>query len=326
MTATVTIGMPVRNGAEYVEEAIKSLLAQTETDFILHISDNCSEDETPTICARLAAEDERILYERQACNRGIKWNFEHLFLAARSPFFMWAAHDDLRDPTFLETSLRLLRAAPDAAACAVGLRLIDNMGAELGGAVPPPDLASANPVARSRAVTQNNGFAMVVYGLMRRENLPSPMHFGDYAASDIALTFSMALNARIVVIDEPLLSLRVLDPLAKREGESAHMYAVDRPWTQMCRTMTRDINRASLRRRDKTRLRLYVAEQWLASAQRAAVIRNNQARLGALVAQRLVITLLRFALHLAGVTRVILEEPGRVIPGIRRRIASAKRR
>ena len=47
MTAAVTIGMPIRNGAEYVEEAIRSLLAQTEGDFILHISDNCWDDSTP---------------------------------------------------------------------------------------------------------------------------------------------------------------------------------------------------------------------------------------------------------------------------------------
>lgn len=33
MTAAVTIGMPVRNGAEYLEEAIRSLLAQREGDF-----------------------------------------------------------------------------------------------------------------------------------------------------------------------------------------------------------------------------------------------------------------------------------------------------
>ena len=56
----VTIGLPVFNGADYLEQCVRSLLDQTEADFVILISDNCSTDATPEICARLVTEDPRI--------------------------------------------------------------------------------------------------------------------------------------------------------------------------------------------------------------------------------------------------------------------------
>lgn len=38
----LTIGMPVYNDVDFIEESIESILAQTFTDFKLIISDDCS--------------------------------------------------------------------------------------------------------------------------------------------------------------------------------------------------------------------------------------------------------------------------------------------
>ena len=46
----VSIGLPVYNGADFLEEALDSLLAQTFEDFELIISDNASTDRTQEIC------------------------------------------------------------------------------------------------------------------------------------------------------------------------------------------------------------------------------------------------------------------------------------
>ena len=43
---------------------------------------------------------------------GMTGNFNYVLREATSPFFMWAAQDDLRAPTFLEETLALLRASP----------------------------------------------------------------------------------------------------------------------------------------------------------------------------------------------------------------------
>lgn len=93
-TPTVSIGMPVYNGAEYIRETLDALLAQTFTDFELIISDNASTDETAEICREYAERDLRIVYIRQEGNIGARANFQLVLDKARGAYFMWAAADD----------------------------------------------------------------------------------------------------------------------------------------------------------------------------------------------------------------------------------------
>src|SRR5690606_1400221 len=60
----VTVAMPVYNGADYIERALDSLLAQDFEDFELIISDNGSTDGTDEIARRYAERDPRISYHR----------------------------------------------------------------------------------------------------------------------------------------------------------------------------------------------------------------------------------------------------------------------
>lgn len=99
----VSIGMPVYNGAQYIREALDSLLAQTFTDFELIISDNASTDATQSICEEYAHRDPRIRYVRQAENKGALANFQFVLDHAQGGFFMWAAADDRWDKHWIET-------------------------------------------------------------------------------------------------------------------------------------------------------------------------------------------------------------------------------
>lgn len=99
----VTIGMPVFNGASFIQEALDSLLAQTFTDFELIISDNASTDGTQSICRKYAAQDGRIRYVRQVENRGATSNFKFLLDEAAGEYFMWAASDDVWSNDWLST-------------------------------------------------------------------------------------------------------------------------------------------------------------------------------------------------------------------------------
>jgi len=104
----VSIGMPVYNGADVLEQAIESVLSQTFHDFELIISDNASSDRTEEICRRYAAEDSRVCYVRQPRNIGAEQNFVFVMESARTPFFMWAAADDIRCPEFVEKNYEFL--------------------------------------------------------------------------------------------------------------------------------------------------------------------------------------------------------------------------
>lgn len=104
----VSIGMPVYNGAQYIREALDSLLAQTFTDFELIISDNASSDMTQGICEEYARRDSRIRYVRQGENKGAAANFRFVLDCARADLFMWAAYDDLWAPNYLMDATTLL--------------------------------------------------------------------------------------------------------------------------------------------------------------------------------------------------------------------------
>jgi glycosyltransferase involved in cell wall biosynthesis len=271
----VTIGMPVYNGARYVEEAVRSLLKQTEDDFILLISDNCSTDATPEICARLSAEDPRITYVKQEENIGATRNFEYVLRAAQTPFFMWAAHDDLWAPTFLATCIELLQGSPDAAASSVGVRIVDEAGHETGHLFPPPGLMSSRRLARVRAANRDGYMAM--YGVLRRDALPEKVRVGDFAGSADAFVFAIALNRRIVTTDEILFTYRVVNPTTKRRGTEAHLYDDSHIPSGMYRSMMRDIGGATASFGTKARLRIYVVGRWLASARWANVRESRRA-------------------------------------------------
>lgn len=128
----VTIGMPVYNGSTYIREAIQSALAQTLRDFELVISDNCSTDDTAAICEEYCQRDSRVRYVRQEVNRGAYWNFSHVVGLATGQYFTWLAHDDMLEPTFLETCVDFLQDRPHTALVSGDFIVIADKGQQQG--------------------------------------------------------------------------------------------------------------------------------------------------------------------------------------------------
>ena len=114
--STITIGMPVYNGAATIQAALDSLLDQSFDDFVLVISDNCSTDETGMICRSYAERDKRITYVRQPVDLAATMNFRFVLFEARTPYFMWAAADDRWAPDFIARNLAMLEQDPKAVA------------------------------------------------------------------------------------------------------------------------------------------------------------------------------------------------------------------
>jgi glycosyltransferase involved in cell wall biosynthesis len=110
----ITVGLTTYNAESFLEGSIRSLLAQTERDFELVISDDQSQDRTDTICRKWAARDSRITYVRQEKNLGPRGNFEYVFSRRKEDYFMWASHDDLWSPSYIESCIADLDANKDA--------------------------------------------------------------------------------------------------------------------------------------------------------------------------------------------------------------------
>jgi glycosyltransferase involved in cell wall biosynthesis len=105
---TVSIGLPVYNGAKYIKEALDSLLCQSFQDFEIIISDNASDDNTETIARSYEQRDDRITYIKQTTNIGSANNFLYVLHKAKGKYFMWAAHDDMWAENWLEVLIKEL--------------------------------------------------------------------------------------------------------------------------------------------------------------------------------------------------------------------------
>lgn len=281
----IAIGMPVYNGAPYVEQAVRSLLQQTERNFVLLISDDCSTDETPEICAELAAEDHRIQFVRQDPHLGMTGNFNYVMGRANAEFFMLAAQDDLWEPDFIEESLSLHKESPGAVGAMTAVGFIEADGSRNTVQL-PRGLSDADPGTRARSV--NDGGWYAVYGLLRTDLLPAGINFEDVSGPDMAFVFGLALHGRILTSGRVLSTRRVegYEEVPSPEGRlvwqkalgpDGHLYA--RRTSAMCRLMLRYTWGAPLSSAEKVRLSGHIAHTWWLRALRNNALHDSQMRI-----------------------------------------------
>jgi hypothetical protein len=110
----VSVGMPVRNGQPLLEQALRSVLHQTERDLEIIVADNGSDDDTASVVKEAAAADPRIRYFRHDLPLTAYDNFRFVLREARGEYFMWAAHDDTRDADFVARLTAALAGQPEA--------------------------------------------------------------------------------------------------------------------------------------------------------------------------------------------------------------------
>ena len=201
----VTIGLPVYNGEEYLASAIDSILAQTFRDFRLILSDNASTDRTEAICRDYADRDSRVVYSRNEENIGGDANFNRVFTMADTPFFRWAAHDDLMAPTYLEKTMAVLQSDPGVVQCHCITVLIDADGNEiLHCDLNLTDLDSPSPAKRFRSLVLTSYRCTDIFGVFRTDALRGTSLHAPFSGADKALMAEVALRGRFVRVPETL--------------------------------------------------------------------------------------------------------------------------
>lgn len=108
MNRRVSVIIPVYNREKYIEEAVKSVLAQSLKDFEIIIVDDGSTDSTVQICRRLSERDERIrLFSSghfgvsAARNKGIE--------NSSGDYIFFLDSDDIIHPLLLETLVNAIK-------------------------------------------------------------------------------------------------------------------------------------------------------------------------------------------------------------------------
>lgn len=217
----LTIGLPVYNGENFLAPALDSLLAQTFGDFVIVACDNASTDGTPDILADAARRDRRVRVVRNPANIGAAPNWNLCFRLADTPYFKWAAHDDLYDPRFLAATVAVLDADPGVVLSHAATRMIDENGDGLAldptrgivvdrhghvrhGPPPPGRATAADPVDRFRDLFLHLVRCFDVFGVMRSDVLRRTALHRSWYGSDRALLVELSLHGRFHEVREPL--------------------------------------------------------------------------------------------------------------------------
>ena len=111
----VSVLMPSHGHARWVEEAVRSVMAQEGVSFELLVVDDGSPDGSPEILRRLADELGFDLVCRE--NRGLVPTLNEMLARARGKYFCTHASDDVMPPGRLKLQTGWLEAHPDKAAC-----------------------------------------------------------------------------------------------------------------------------------------------------------------------------------------------------------------
>jgi glycosyltransferase involved in cell wall biosynthesis len=119
----VSIGIPTYNRSGYLSLAIRSILAQTYTDFELIVSDDCSADNTAEVVENFR--DERIRYLKSDRRLGVPRNWNECVRAAGGEYFALLPDDDEYRPDFLKKTVAVLREDPEIAFVQCGVDSID---------------------------------------------------------------------------------------------------------------------------------------------------------------------------------------------------------
>ena len=221
----LTVGLPVYNGEDYLDETLRAIRGQTFTDFVLFVADNASTDGTRDIVEAHRAEDSRIVVDVADRNRGAAWNWNRCYRGAQSPYFSWACADDIPLPRKFEVCVDLLDdTGPEVVLAYPGTDLIDEHGVVTGhyediGPVDEPD-----PAARLTRIVRDLSLVHPLFGVVRTDVLRSTAGMGAYKRADTVLLGELAMRGRFA-FDPAVHFHRRVHPEVSMQGDDASIAA-----------------------------------------------------------------------------------------------------
>ena len=203
---TLSIGLPVYNGEEYLREAIESILTQDFDDLELLIGDNGSTDGTEAICREYVAKDARVKYFRSEVNRGAFWNYNRLFPLGRGRYWKWQAHDDVLGPGFLSRCIETLeQASSDVVLVFPKTVIIDENSAVVDAEyICDLDFQEERAARRLQDYVVHDGEQHAVFGVYRTEAVRKTGLTGNYWGGDIGFLAELLCQGKFVELPDRL--------------------------------------------------------------------------------------------------------------------------
>jgi glycosyltransferase involved in cell wall biosynthesis len=123
----VSVIMPVYNGAQFLDEAIQSVLDQTYKEFELLLVNDGSKDKSLEIAERYAKSDSRVRVISHE-NMGMAKTLNDAIAQAQNERIARIDQDDLMEPNRLERQLAYIQRYPDVDILSSFVKIIDDSG------------------------------------------------------------------------------------------------------------------------------------------------------------------------------------------------------
>ena len=202
---------PIFQGEAHLEQAVRSLLAQTEADFRLLLVDDASSDGTPALARALAAEDARVELHVNPRRLGMLGNTRRAWTLARerypaARYVALASDHDVWEPHWLERLLAALEGDPRAVLAYPLTARIDAAGTPIAGhrTWRCETAGEADPWVRVRRAYRGMVAGDMIYGLMRADALARAGVYESVLVPDRLLLSRLALEGEFVQVPEVL--------------------------------------------------------------------------------------------------------------------------
>jgi glycosyltransferase involved in cell wall biosynthesis len=208
MNPLVTFFIPVRNGAPYIDECIKSILAQSFEQWRLLILDNQSTDNTYDLCSKYLA-DRRIEYRTNETDIGIVRNFNQCLDLCDTKYYAILSHDDMyADERAVEESFYLLENDPELCAVYSHLNWIDGNSKTIARKkFKMPGKVLSDTIGKTSIRTCRNLFGVPL--LVRASSVKENKYESTfYFTSDIDFSIAIGRGLYNYIIDRPCYSIR----------------------------------------------------------------------------------------------------------------------
>lgn len=122
---TVTIGLPFYNDEKYLENAIRSIFAQSVDDWKLILVDDGSTDQSLDIA--MSIKDERVQVIQGKENQGLPYRLNQITELTKSKYLARMDGDDMMHPDRLKKQIKVLESSPDTPCVHTGIWTIDDI-------------------------------------------------------------------------------------------------------------------------------------------------------------------------------------------------------
>ena len=171
----VVLVTPVYNGAEFLEQTMECVQAQTYRNLVHYVLDNASTDATPAIIARFEGRGVRVISARNAATLPVidNWNAALELIPPQTNYFRILSADDAIAPSYIEKMVAQGERHPTV--CAIAC--LEKRGPILVGAGLPSDQ------------TVLDGRAVIRRALLRKAEFPFDHCLYRYPSGGIAPDF-----------------------------------------------------------------------------------------------------------------------------------------